>query len=136
MSETEKLLLRSLAADRDSPLFALAAEAFDAHPDYFAGLSTAPLLATLRGRGGADALASIEEPAGRGLLAGVLMAEGTAMEPADLRAAIESLRHSALVRAQREARAAIAEAERRGDAGRVAELMRRKQELDGELRGF
>ncbi len=136
VSETEKLLLRSLAADRDSPLFALAAEAFDAHPDYFAGLSTAPLLATLRGRGGADALASIEEPAGRGLLAGVLMAEGTAMEPADLRAAIESLRHSALVRAQREARAAIAEAERRGDAGRVAELMRRKQELDGELRGF
>jgi DNA primase len=135
VSETEKLLLRSLAAEPDSPLFRLVAEALDATPSYFAGLATAPLLTELRTRQG-DALAAIADDAARRLLARVLMAEGHAIEPADIRAALESLRHGALVRAQRQARTAIAEAERRGDAAQMAELMRRKQELDRELRGF
>ncbi len=139
VSETEKVLLRSLAAEPGSELFRLVAETLDRYPEHFAALATGPVLAALRGRdqtGSADALESIESDAARGLLARVLMAEGKAVEVADVRAALDSLRHSALVREQRAARTAIAEAERRGDVGRMAELVRRKQELDRELRGF
>jgi DNA primase len=136
VSETEKLLLRSLASAPGSELFGLVADALDATPDYFAGLATAPLLASLRARKDGDALASVEDPGGRATLARVLMAEGHAMKPVDVRAALASLRHSALVREQRQARTAIAEAERRGDAAQMAEWMRRKQELDRELRTF
>jgi DNA primase len=79
-------------------------------------------------------LAAIEDDAARGMLARVLMAEGRPLEPGDVRAAIESLRRTSLEREQRQVRGAIAEAERRGDMGRMAELMRQKQELDRELR--
>jgi hypothetical protein len=62
------------------------------------------------------------------------MSEVRPLEPGDVCAAIESLRRTSLEREQRQVRGAIAEAERRGDMGRIAELMRQKQELDRELR--
>ena len=136
VSETEKLLLRALAAERDAEPFRLVAAAWDEHPGYFDGLAVAAQLGALRRREGADPLAAVDDAEGRSLLVRVLMAEGQALEASDVRAALESLRHSALVREQRQARAAIAEAERRGDGGQMAELMRRKQELDRELRAF
>ena len=145
VSETEKLLMRSLATEPGSPLFRIVAEALDAHPHYFDGLSAARLLTALRGRdedtaasGVAhhDPLIAVEDPAARGVLARVLLSESRTIEAADVRAAIDSLRHGALVREQRQVRIDIADAERKGDAGRMVELMRRKQELDHELRGF
>ncbi|HEY0784731.1 MAG TPA: DNA primase, partial [Acidobacteriaceae bacterium] len=136
VSEAEKLLLRSLAAAPGSGDFVLVAEALDAYPERFAGLPTAPLLGALRGRKGEDALGCVEDPAQRSLLVRVLMAEGSAVEPGGVRAALESLRHTALVREQRRVRTAIAEAERRGEAEEMAELIRRKQIVDQELRAF
>jgi DNA primase len=134
LSEAERDLLRSLATPPGSPLFTLTATALDAHPAYFEGLGCQALLTALRGREGEDPLAAIEDDAARGMLARVLMAEGRPLEPGDVRAAIESLRRTSLEREQRQVRGAIAEAERRGDMGRMAELMRQKQELDRELR--
>ncbi len=136
LSDAEKDLLRSLATPPGSPLFSLAAEAVDGHPEYFAGLGSEALLTAMRRRAGEDPLAAIEDAGARAMLAHVLMAEGRGLEGSDVRAAIESLRHSALVREQRQTRSSIAEAERKGDLARTAELVRRKQELDRELRAF
>jgi DNA primase len=136
LSDAERDMLRSLATAPGSPLFVLAADALDAHPTYFEGLGCLGLLVALRRRPGQnhDPLTAIEDDAARGMLARVLMAEGRALEATDVRAAIESLRHSALVREQRQVRAAIADVERRGDRSQMAELVRRKQALDRELR--
>jgi DNA primase len=117
VSDAEKDLLRSLSTPPGSPLFALTATALDGHPAYFEGLGCQGLLTALRG-----------------MLARVLMAEVRPLEPGDVCAAIESLRRTSLEREQRQVRGAIAEAERRADMGRIAELMRQKQELDRELR--
>jgi DNA primase len=136
LSDAEKDLLRSLSTVPGSPLFQLVAEALDAHPAHFAGLGCEPLLLLLRRRETADPLAAIEDAGARGMLARVLMAEGRPLEPADVRAALESLHHGALVREQRQLRAAIAEAERRADPTQIAALIERKQALDRELRAF
>ncbi len=136
VSETEKLLLRSLAGAREAEPFRLVAEALDAHPGHFEALGCAALLAALRSRTQEEALPAIEDAVARSLLARVLMAEGSAIAAGDVRAALDSLRHGSLVREQRRLRGDIAEAERRADAVQLASLMQRKQALDRELRAF
>jgi DNA primase len=136
ISESERDLLRAICSEPASPLFTLVAEAVDAHPAHFEPLGCASLFLALRRRRSSDPMSAVEDPASRGMLARVLMAEGHAIDAAGVRAALDSLRHGALQREQRQARTAIAEAERRGDMAAMAELIRRKQQLDQELRAF
>jgi DNA primase len=136
VSETERDLLRAISSEPGSPLFALVADAIDAHPGYFEPLGCASLFLALRRRDNPDPMSAVEEPTSRGMLARVLMAEGHAIDPGGVRAALESLRYNALQREHRLARAAISEAERRGDVARTMELTLHKQKLDQELRAF
>ncbi len=136
VSETEKVLLRALAASRDCAVFRLVAEAVDADAQLFDGVSSGGLLHALRSRRDDDPMAAAEEPGARSLLARVLMSESTPVEEAEVRAALEALHHGALEREQRQVRGAIADAERQGDSAKVVQLMRRKQELDRLLRAL
>ncbi len=136
LSEAEKLLLRSLAGRPGSAIFNAVAAGLRAYPGHFEGLGTAPLLLALAAREHADPMAAIDDADQRAQLARVLMSEGEPPSAEDAAAALESLRHAELTRRQRAVRAAIGDAERRGDAERVAELMLEKQALDRALREF
>ena len=78
----------------------------------------------------------IEDPAGRGMLANVLNSECEPLETEHVRAALDTLRHRHLERRQRELRATIADAERKGDSASVIKLTAEKLAVDRELREF
>ncbi len=142
LSGAEKDLLRALAGDHDTPAFQAVAEAFDAHPEHFAGLHAEPAIALLRKAAldGSTREASwhaLPEGPEKSLLAEVLLGEGSG--EADLEcveAALRSLHCSALEREQRAVRVALAEAERRGDESGIVQLLSRKQAVERALRAL
>ena len=136
LSEAEKVLLRSLAAEPGSAVFRAVSASMREHPGHFEGLATTPLLLALAAREHPDPMAAIEDLDQRAQLARVLISEGEPLAPEDAAAALESLRHAELVRRQRTVRTAIADAERRGDLDAMAQLMLEKQALDRTLRDF
>jgi DNA primase len=136
LNESEKLLLRALAAAPGSPIFNAVAAGLRAHPAHLEGLGSGPLLLALAARERPDPMSALDDADQRALLARVLMSEGEALTPQDAAAALDSLRHAELARRQRAVRTAISEAERRGDTDAMAELMIEKQALDRALREF
>jgi DNA primase len=70
----------------------------------------------------------------RRLLAQVLMNEHEELSTELISSALEALRRRRLERIQRELRARIAEAERKGDLSNLAELLQEKQRVDRELK--
>ena len=79
---------------------------------------------------------AIEDPAARSLLAKALNGEMEPISPEQVTAALDTLRHRHLERRQRELRAAIADAERKGDAALVVSLTAEKLSIDRALREF
>jgi DNA primase len=77
---------------------------------------------------------AIEDPAGRSLLAQALNGEMEPISAEHVTAALDTLRHRHLERRQRELRAAIADAERKGDAASVISLTAEKLSIDRALR--
>ncbi len=138
LSDAERELMRAMAGEPGTPAFLAVAEAFDAHPERFAGLAAESALRLLReGAGGAGALQALPEGPEKTLLARVLFEE--AQQPVDVpgvEAALRSLECSALEREQRAVRVDLAEAERRGDESRILSLLTRKQELERALRAL
>ncbi len=134
LSEAEKMMLRALASAPADEVFQAAAAGLDANPAHFVGLTASYILTQLRHRQMPDAIHALEDTRDRGLLAQALMDELTPLDSEHVAAALETLRRRYFERRQRELRAAIAEAERRGDTTAVLQLTTEKISVDRALR--
>ena len=76
----------------------------------------------------------VEDQAQRALLAETLLAETKPPEESEVQSAIQEIQERAIESRQRELRALIAEAERRGDFAELALLTQQKLDLDRALR--
>jgi DNA primase len=76
----------------------------------------------------------VEDPAQRAFLAEALLGETRPPEAREVESALQELQERELERRQRDLRAQIAEAERRGDYATVALLSQQKLEADLLLR--
>jgi DNA primase len=136
LTEVERVLLRALAGT--DPAYAsarrLAAEALASQPAWFEHLASYPALQVLAGRKSQDPMEAVEDAGQRAILAEALLAETRAPEPTEVTGAIQEIEERWVEARLREVRAAIAEAERRGDFAELALLTRKKLELDRELR--
>jgi DNA primase len=134
LNDAEKIFLRAVCTSDDDPAHLAVAKALHAEPQYFEGLGVAGALAELINRGATDPLDAVSDPGLRSQLAQVLFGETEPVKLEEVNAAIESLRRRYLEGRQRDLRAAIAEAERRGDWGEVARLTQEKLAIDRDLR--
>jgi len=136
LTEVERALLRALAiTDPDNERARrLAAETIAEQPAWFEHLGTFAALRALAVRLANDPMDVVEDPAQRALLAEVLLAETKPPEESEVLSAIQEIRERAIESRQRELRALIAEAERRGDFAELALLTQQKLDLDRALR--
>jgi DNA primase len=138
LTEVERVLLRALAIT--DPEFEdarhLAARTIASQPAQFEHLGAWPALQALAGRGAADPMDTVNEPAQRALLAEALLGETRPPVETEVRSAIQELEERAIEGRQRELRARIAEAEQRGDFAEQAALLQQKLELDRALRSL
>ncbi len=88
----------------------------------------------LAARAANDPMDVVEEPAQRALLAEALLAENRPPEGGEVASALQEIQERAIEGQQRDLRALIAEAERRGDYAELALLTQQKLELDRALR--
>lgn len=136
LTEVERVLLRALAVT--DPEFEesrrRAADAMSRQPQWFEGLTAFYALTALAGRGSQDPMEAVQDPAQRGLLAEALLGETSPPHEATVIGAILSLQKRQIEAEIRDARARIAEAERRSDFADLANLTQRKLDLDRALR--
>jgi DNA primase len=136
LTEVERVLLRALAVTDPESQGArrLAAQTLDQNPAWFERLGTFPALQALAVRQANDPMDVVEDPAQRAMLAEVLLAETKPPEEAEVESAIQEIQERAIANRQRDLRAHIAEAERRGDFAELALLTQQKLDLDRALR--
>lgn len=136
LTEVERVLLRGLAIT--DPEFEdarrAAADAVTRQPQYFESLASFPALQALAGRGAADPMDVVTEPAQKALLAEALLGETEPPPAATVIGAVVSLEKRKIEAEIRQVRAQIAEAERRGDHAEVIVLTQKKLALDRALR--
>ncbi len=136
LSDVEKALLRALAIT--FPEFEqtrrLATDAIARQPAWFEHLGTFAAMQALAVRHASDPMDAVEDEAQRALLAETLLQEVEPPTEREVQSAIQELEERALVSRQRELRAQIAEAERRGDFAELAILTQQKLEIDRALR--
>jgi DNA primase len=138
LSEVERVLLRALAIDdpENEQARSLAAGALARKPAAFEHLGVFPALQALATRQANDPMSVVEDPAQQALLAEALLAETKPPEEAEVQSAIQELQEHAIETRQRDLRALIGEAERRGDFTELTLLTKQKMDLDIELRQF
>jgi DNA primase len=136
LNEVERVLLRALAiTDPENEVARrLAADALAQQPAWFEHLGAFATLQALAGREARDPMDAVADPAQRALLAEALLAETKPPQEQEVRSAIQEIQERAIENRQRELRASIAEAERRGDYAELAILTQQKLELDRALR--
>ena len=136
LTEVERVLLRALAITEPEQELARrqAAQALGEQPAWFEHLGAYPALQALAGRQASDPMDVVEDPAQRALLAEALLAETKPPEEGEVLSALQELQERAVANRQRDLRALIAEAERRGDFAELALLTQQKLELDRALR--
>jgi DNA primase len=149
-SETERVLLRALVLPEGDEARTAAVAGLEEHPEWYEGMAAAPLLdALVHGAVPDNPLDAAPDDASRTMLAEVLasqvdtgtvsqmQARGETQSPAEqIENALHALKVRYLQRRQRELRAAISEAERRGDATMVETLTLEKIKVDRALRGL
>jgi DNA primase len=130
------VLLRALAVTDPEHEAArrLAAQALAEQPAWFEHLGVYAALQALAGRQARDPMDVVEDPAQRALLAEALLGETRPPEVNEVQSAIQEIQERAIESRQRDLRALIAEAERRGDFAELAVLTQQKLELDRALR--
>jgi DNA primase len=143
-SETERTLLRALVLPEGDAAREAAASGLEEHPEWYEHLPAGALLgALIHGAVPSNPLEAAPDDASRTMLAEVLAtqvepvsANGRAPQPLADRVAscIANLRREHLERRQREMRAAVSEAERRGDAAAVETLTLEKMKIERALR--
>ncbi len=136
LSEVERVLIRALAITDPSFEDArrAAVNALATHAEWFEQLGTFPALIAMADRAAEEPMDLITDADQRALVAQVLFAEGEPPSADTVRGAIQGLERQRLESQQRELRAMIAEAERRGDFAELAILTQKKLELDRALR--
>jgi DNA primase len=136
LTEVEKVLLRVLAlADPDhEPARRFALDAIAERPQAFEHLGSFAALQALAQRQARDAIEVVEDAAQRALLAEALLNETEPPTAIEVQSAIQEVEERDLESRQRDLRARLAEAERRGDFAEIAVLLRQKQEIDQSLR--
>ena len=132
LSECERVLVRALAGLPESETFHRASLAMTEQGAHFEGLGIYATLRALAERQQADPLEAVG-PAERTLVAQLLMREAEPVSPHELEMALATLDQHFVERRQRRIRTEIADAERRGDLGRVTELITERMELDRQL---
>ncbi len=133
VSEAEKLILRAMC--HTGAAFAAATERHRREPWLFEGLATTDLMAALANRQPTDdPMMAAPDEQSRHLLAAALLAGPAEVSLGDLEQALASLRIRQMERRQRDLRRRLADAEARGDAETIRELMAEKLQLDRELR--
>ncbi len=135
LTEVERVLLRALAITDPEMEEArrLTAQALSEQPTWFEHLGAYSALQALAGRRAGDPMEVVADPAQRALLAEALLGETKPPEEAEVRSAIQELHERTIENRQRDLRALIAEAERRGDFAEVATLTQKKLGLDRAL---
>jgi DNA primase len=138
VTETERILLRALVMPESDRARQRAATALSENSAWIADLATADLLDTLANTAvpsnPLDAAATDEA---RAQLAEVLDYSSQRTDPAlltQVEDALHTLEQRRLERRQRELRAQIAEADRRGDQEMLARLIQEKLQVDRQLR--
>ena len=136
LTEVERVLLRALAIDDPEYERArrLAVEALAQQPTWFEHLGTFAAMQALATRQANDPIEVVEDTAQRALLAEALLAETKPPSESEVRSAIQEIQERAIEARQRDLRAQIAEAERRGDFAELALLTQQKLDLDRALR--
>ncbi|MFP5276868.1 MAG: DNA primase [Acidobacteriota bacterium] len=136
LTEVERVLLRALAiTDPDfEEARRLAAQAVQAQPECFEHLASAGALRALAARGAGDPMDAVPEQDQRALLAEALLHETRPPAEPEVRSAVQEVEERMIEHRQRELRARIAEAERRGDYTELAQLAQQKMQLDRALR--
>lgn len=143
VTEVERILLSALILPEADSARRLAAETLSAHPEWFSELPTAAAIEVLTNAPAPDnPFDAAPDPASRALLAAALHASSEITEAnaqrlnlADrVRGALETLQERYRERRSREIRAAMSEAQRRGDEPMLQQLMREKIVLDRERR--
>jgi DNA primase len=136
LTETERILLRALVLSEDNPARVIASTRLAEHPEWIADLVTADLLDRLaHGPAPSNPLDAAATDEARGHLARALedgAGAGSLVEQVE--GALHTLERRRLERRQRELRAQIAEADRRGDQAMLNQLMEEKLEVDRALR--
>jgi DNA primase len=135
LTEVERVLLRALAITdpENEPARRLAMRALAEQPAWFEHLGAFIALQALAGRQARDPMDVVEDPAQQALLAEALLAEKKPPEETEVQSAIQEIQERAIESRQRDLRAQIAEAERRGDFAELALLTQQKLELDRAL---
>ena len=138
INETERVLLRALVLPETDPARRLAADQLSQHPEWFADLAMADVLESLsQGPPPANPLDAATTNESRAQLARALenTPEATSRSPSQqVEDALHSLERRRLERRQRELRAQIAEADRRGDPVMLTTLTTEKLAIDRQLR--
>ncbi len=136
LSEVERVLLRALAIDdpADEEARRAASDAIERQPDKFQHLRAFPAMQALARRQANDPMNVIEDQSQRALLAETLLAEVKPPTENEVLSAIQEIKERGIENRQRDLRALIAEAERRGDFAELAVLTQQKLELDRVLR--
>ncbi len=138
ISETERVLLRALVRPEGDPARTLAADQLASHPEWFADLAMADVLESLaQGPAPDNPLEAAATDDSRAQLALVLQdapIADDAVALAQVGDALHTLERRRLERRQRELRAQIAEADRRGDQPMLDQLMQEKLQVDKRLR--
>ncbi len=134
VTDAEKVLLRALAPGSEPAIRMRAEEVLESEGLHH-GLATEALIqGLLESQGGNDdPLVIATSDRERKLLAGVLMQEQDEITEDLLHDCLSALRHRGLERAQRELKASLADAERKGDAERLAALLQEKLRIDRAL---
>ncbi len=137
-NETERILLRALVLPESDPARVLAAEKLSEHHDWYEGLPAAPVLDSLaHGPVPANPIDAAPDQETRALLARALILNHEAGSQTMVELvtnALNTLERRHIERRQREIRALITEADRRGDHGMVTQLMAERLALDRRLR--
>jgi DNA primase len=136
LSEVERVLLRALAIDdpADEEARRAASDAIERQPDKFQHLRAFPAMQALARRQANDPMNVVADEAQRALLAETLLAEVKPPTENEVLSAIQEIKERGIENRQRDLRALIAEAERRGDFAELAVLTQQKMELDRVLR--
>jgi len=134
-SEAEKLLLRALSLPVGTPARERVRQRMEEVPTLCDGLASGPLLVALAGAEDvSNPFDLAPDETSRHWMAAVLLHGPQDVELEQVEEAFQSLRHSRLERRQRDLRRLLTEAESRGDAETVQELMTEKMALDKALR--
>jgi DNA primase len=143
VTEVERILLSALVLPEADSARMLAAEALAAHPEWYSELPTAAVIEVLANAPAPDnPFDAAPDPASRALLAAALHVSSEIPTTADERkgvvdrvqGALQTLQERYRERRGRELRAAMSEAQRRGDEPMLNRLMQEKIALDRERR--